>query len=455
MWGIANSNYAGTMGLHLNPASIVNSYIKQEIHIFSGDIFLNNNYIYIREGTHPITKMITGQSIPDEDFLDDYTTEDKFMYSNVQFKFPGFYYSKKDFGFALNFGMRENSSINDFPYHLAKFFWDGFNYSPQHGQNFSSGSYTVNSYLLSEISLTLGKNLLSKNNHELNGGITIQPTFGHIGASIVTDFQDYIVPNSDTLFSYQLNSEYSHAIPNFGSNGGEGFNLFKVRGTGIGGSIGIKYTNYIGNSGITTAYRNRRIKSYNYKLGFSLIDVGFTSYKKEQTNINFTSANVLWDGISTVQITSVAFADSLFSSVFAGGTQAIDNNKAFKVFLPMAISTQFDYSFNARFFAAANFITSVPLNTQTVRRPTQLSITPRYETPDFEVSLPYSLYRMKDSRLGLAARYKWFVLGTDMLGPWLGNSDFYGFDLYFGFKVSSYPNSKARNRRNNPCPAFE
>ncbi|NNM16926.1 MAG: hypothetical protein HKO56_09730, partial [Bacteroidia bacterium] len=179
MWGIANSNYAGTMGLHLNPASVVNSYVQQEIHILSGDIFINNNYIYLREGTHPLGKMITGQSISDDDYLDDYNTSDKFMYKNVQFKYPGFYYSRKDFGFAINFGTRTNTSINDFPYHLAKFFWEGFDYTPQHNQNFESGKYTLNSYLVNEVSLTLGKNLVRSSNHEVNVGITIQPTFGH------------------------------------------------------------------------------------------------------------------------------------------------------------------------------------------------------------------------------------------------------------------------------------
>src|SRR4051812_19109176 len=45
MWGIANSNYAGNMGMHLNPASMVGAPYKYEINLVAGDFFFDNNYL--------------------------------------------------------------------------------------------------------------------------------------------------------------------------------------------------------------------------------------------------------------------------------------------------------------------------------------------------------------------------------------------------------------------------
>src|SRR6266481_5811765 len=47
MCGIANSNYAGNMGVHLNPASIVGAPYKYEINLIAGDFFVDNNYVYL------------------------------------------------------------------------------------------------------------------------------------------------------------------------------------------------------------------------------------------------------------------------------------------------------------------------------------------------------------------------------------------------------------------------
>src|SRR4051812_39592029 len=45
--GIANSNYAGVTGITLNPASMVGSRLKWDVNIIGGDLFLQNNYVYI------------------------------------------------------------------------------------------------------------------------------------------------------------------------------------------------------------------------------------------------------------------------------------------------------------------------------------------------------------------------------------------------------------------------
>ena len=47
MLGIANSNYAGNMGMEMNPSSMVGMPFKYEWNYISGDIFAQNDYIYV------------------------------------------------------------------------------------------------------------------------------------------------------------------------------------------------------------------------------------------------------------------------------------------------------------------------------------------------------------------------------------------------------------------------
>src|SRR5688572_10671840 len=49
-WGAGHSNFAGIMGLGLNPSSIVDAPYSSEFGLLSVDIFADNNYIYLKKG---------------------------------------------------------------------------------------------------------------------------------------------------------------------------------------------------------------------------------------------------------------------------------------------------------------------------------------------------------------------------------------------------------------------
>ena len=72
MWGISNSNYAGNMGINLNPSTIVGAPYKYEIHYFSMDNFAQNSYIYLPAGANVIVRGITGKLGSEKNFYDLY-----------------------------------------------------------------------------------------------------------------------------------------------------------------------------------------------------------------------------------------------------------------------------------------------------------------------------------------------------------------------------------------------
>ena len=106
--------------------------------------------------------------------------------------------------------------------------------------------------------------------------------------------------------------------------------------------------------------------------------------------------------------------------------------------LPAAISFQFDWNFYKNFFVNATMVKGfMHDNKQGSERPDVYSLTPRYETRSFEVSVPFSLlyYGHLQPRLGVAARVGCFFFGGDALGGLLKLNDFEGADFYAGIHV--------------------
>ena len=137
------------------------------------------------------------------------------------------------------------------------------------------------------------------------------------------------------------------------------------------------------------------------------------------------------------------FNNQFYSNPAAGKTA--DN---YSLILPGAASLQFDYSVTPTFYVNLSVIQRLPLGDYAVKRANQISITPRYETRRFEIAVPYSLYDYYRNRIGLAIRYGVLVLGTDMIGPYTGLSNAYGFDFFVGIKYQFFGDCHARKRNN-------
>src|SRR5688572_12682018 len=102
MWGAANSNYAGTMGHELNPASIVAAPFRWEIHFISADASVMNNYMYLARNSEAIRLGVKGESVNEERFLDRYTTNDKKAFGSLYIKLPALMYSTRKWGLGFH-----------------------------------------------------------------------------------------------------------------------------------------------------------------------------------------------------------------------------------------------------------------------------------------------------------------------------------------------------------------
>jgi len=449
MLGFSNSNFAGNMGMGRNPSLFVGSPYIHEFNLISGDIFIDNDYVFLRKKSSLFVKSLSGETVPDDRISDYYDSRTKNAYANVFLRGPSFIQNREKFSWGIHTALRTNLSATNVPFHLAKFIKEGFDYTPQHDSKYSSPPFRSASLIWAEVGGTYGKKIFEERNKKyLAAAVTLKLIAGFDGAYVNLTKFDYEVPSSDTLIVNSATGEYAHSL----SDGEPSMqNPFAIRGYGAGIDVGLTY--YRGRvHGSGDCNRTaENLKKYKYRLGFSLIDLGLVMFKKQAEVFKFENASMVWPGINTVTFNSIGEVDTSISYYFYGDPEKSKTDDKFNIYLPTALSIQFDYCVMPRIYVNASLVQAVPLSKYAVVRASQVAITPRYETRGFEASLPLTFYEYKVPHLGFALRYKFFVLGTDRLGSFTGLWNATGYDIYFGFKFNVCEKRK-RGGKDPFCP---
>ena len=118
---------------------------------------------------------------------------------------------------------------------------------------------------------------------------------------------------------------------------------------------------------------------------------------------------------------------------------SLTDQSDFRIWLPTALSAQFDYNFGHDLYVNATYVQGIRMGSPGVKRETLLAVTPRYETPDWEVNLPLSIVDFRHPAIGLAIRIFYLVIGTEKLGTFLNLTDISGIDLYFALNINLNP----------------
>jgi hypothetical protein len=448
LMGISNSNFAGNMGIFMNPSSIVMAPYKSEFNILSGDIFLDNNYIYLKKNSQAVVKTITGEVVPSERFGDYYTVIAKRGYASGWLMGPAYIKNNNNQAWGLHVAVKTAASVNDLPYHIAKFGYEGFDYELQHNVNYTTGLFKSAGLGWAEIGGTYAR-VLTKNpndKHIIKAGISLNYLVGSFGIYANPESIEYMVPDAHTLIVNNLTATYGHSSP---IDGEHLFNdLMKIRGRGVSASLGFTYINNLNHAGYDCYESADSEKKYNYMMGVSLIDFGYIHFSSEDTRtFAYENNSTYWAGIDSTKLTNLFSFDTLLSNRFYGSPLASQSGKEFRVYLPSAASLQFDYCIAPKYYANATIIQRVPVADIRVQRPNQAAVSLRYETRRTEVALPLTFFEYSKPHLGLAVRYGMLMLGTDRLGTYLGLWDATGIDFFFGIKFSRCESGKGKGKR--------
>ncbi len=452
MNGIAHSNFAGNMGIEMNPASIAMMPYRFEFNVLSGDIFFQNDYIYFPASQIPTGKFARLAPFKHEDFSDHYNKKPKNAYASLLLKGPSAVWRNDDIAYGIHFSMRSQISATNVPYHLAKFFWEGSDYTPQQKIPWKSTAFEAGALVYAECGFTIAKTIRKKQQNITTGGATLNFLLGMSGAYLNSTMLDYTFVDQSLLMIKGEDINYGHAIPY-----GNEKNYLHPRGMGASFNLGIQhFYNYVGQA-YKPGMSGVKLKKYNVRLGLSLIDIGFIHYAENARNYALNNNTAQWPGFDTTHFKNIASVDSALSYHLYNDAERSQAGKGFTIILPAAVSGQVDWSITPKFYLNLTVIQNIQIFEKSVTRPSQVSLTPRFETRRVEVSMPLSLYQYNFFRAGLAVRYKWIVLGTDNLGWWPGLYEMNGLDFYFGFKYTSdiYDNIRFKKGKGGHCPAYK
>lgn len=442
MWGMVNSNFAGSAGLSINPSSLVNSKLYMDIHLVSGDIFVDNNYLYIHKEDYSLFKMLRGDAPAygkNNNAFDRFiNTERKNAYMNIRIQGPSFMLVQGDHAFAFHTAFRSVLRLKSMPYEITNFLYEGLEYTPQHNINYRDYNFSLTNMEWTELGLTYSRVIHKRGLDRFTGGITLKYLSGIAGGYLNARSIDYVVLDDSTINVHNLDAEIGYSIPIDYQDNDVMLTDPLFKGRGFGADIGFTFvrTKRVAESRTYSKLCRQAYPDYYYRIGVSLMDIGMIKFSKNAQKQKFDNNSAYLDRLDTLNYYNLSQITEYLSSMFYSDPDASLQGNSISIALPSAVSAQLDYQFRPDWYINASAVVPFPMGRIWIKRPYQLSLTPRYENWLYEVSLPVSLYDMKYPRIGLAARFAFLTIGTDKLGGFFGLSDFTGMDIYFAIKIN-------------------
>lgn len=446
MWGISNSNYSGNMGIFLNPATIVGAPYKYEFNILAGDFFAENTYIYFPPSSKIIPRSLFGTVPAGKIFFDDYTGNPQSGFAHTLLIGPSYIKNNGASAWGFHTAYRNEMSVLKAPAGLSKFAYEKYKYPNAFGQRLSSNPFSIAWMSWAEAGLTVGKVYMETEKNYLKWAATGNLLVGFDGMFLDARQLDYTFYDSTHSVIHAMDATLGHALNADGNS-----SLFGIRGVGLGATVGAMYMRHRNPGAFDCNKTSDQFKKYQYRLGLSLMDIGGIRFFRQAQQLTVrTTTDRSWDGIDTVKFTTMAAFDTLISTKVNGNTTI--SNKGFTMWLPSAISLQFDYCLLPRVYANATWVNRIHFSPKEVARGNQVDLSVRYERRRYEAALDFTMFEYKQPSMGIGLRYSFFVIGTDRLLQWLSLTDVKSFDFFFGFKFNTcnWP-----FKRNGPdCPAY-
>ncbi len=457
MYGVGLGNYSGVMSTLYNPAMLTNTKTFLDVNIATADVFFRNNMYYIPKSDYSIFKAIRLQAPPK------YGSDsiNALLYNNYNTKFvnlslrtigPSASFQYGNHGFALTTGARFFISGNNIPWEFPVISYIGIKDDSIHNINFIDYNLDLSSTAWMEVGLSYAYNVYKYYDKQLTVGVTIRKIWGYAGLSLAANNFNYIIVNDSTINIKNMNSTLGFALPvNYNKNEINNNPFFKGNGYSL--DVGVVYVKKKRGYRRWDKYSlcSQPYEDYDYRIGVSILDLGNIKFKNNAQYHAYNDVNIYWENYDTLNYSSVNQVINSLSNVFYGNPTTSLQANSFSIGLPTAVSVQMDFHILKNFYTAGFWIHPISFNSHSIRRAAQIAVVPRYETRRFEISLPFSMYDYKYYRVGLAARFGFFTIGTERLGTWLGMADLNGLDIYASIKFNFGIKGYCHSRRESAC----
>ena len=464
MTGIVTGNYSGSNSIYMNPSLIANSHVNWDLNLFTGHVFLENNYFYLPGGETNIPEVIKGEySFPlypkpygygDRNVHTYYKDPSlKQINTNIRMVGPSFMFRHKDHAFAFHLNTRVITTLDDLPYDMANFAYFGSDFYPQHNINYRRDDYEMAALAFMEAGLSYATVLRRSGYSHWSAGITVNRIIANSGAYISGGFTDYILYNDSIMNVDDWNIEMGLSLPMDYHASEPRYVDDLVRGNGWGADIGVTWQySYRGYRKKAAPWAHKKhFEPYDLRLGASILDLGFVRFDRNAEKHIFKDVSNHYINVEDLEFDNISQELRDVSELFYGDPEASYAASSFRIWLPVALSLQADWHIEKEYYLSGMVVLPMYLSKAQLRRPALVNASPRFETRALGIGLPVTLYDFRYPRIGFWIRVYDLTVGTDKLGGYLPGRDFTGMDLYASYKITFPFRTKSRYERRNPC----
>lgn len=434
--GAATDNYVTTQKVIYNPASIADPKPFSDFRIVGISQLLQNNYIYL----------------PRADFtsepLDNYDPSKKYnLYAESDIYGPAFTRAFEHRAFSINIRVRNHVIGRKVPASVAKFAFEGLTYEPLHDEVFDEKRFMIKNMAWGELGLSYAQIVQRRGNSILTAGGTLKLLNGVSNISFIANELKYSVDSAD-LDALNYKGKLVLTLP----GGNQGW------GTGI--DIGIEYKRMFKDNNshhIPHSLKGQcQVKDYKYKIGLSMVDLGFINFKKSTANYKFNNDELyLQNYVASPPSGITDIERKVDEAIAASGADVQKKDKSFST-LPLTFILQGDYNFENNIYLNAQLLIGMQqYNFAGAERMSTFTLTPRYELEKLTVALPISVYRYGKPGVGIYARLWWLSVGMNNVVPILAKKDLYNVDVYASVNIPVFHSRPCRgyeNHKGDYCP---
>ena len=433
-FGIGNSNYSGLLGARINPATMAGSPIQWEVNGLSVGVLYDNTFVYNPKGSVPAFgfRTILKGIIDNEHFATNYSPGDE----NKRYQFalstevlgPSFQLAlgnDQQIGFTI--AARGYANIRDLPGSTAENAWAYLQDPHLWNRPLSDNSTRLNGMGWLEYGFRYSAVLFDDGENQWKAGISVNYLQGIAAAYVKNTHLNYNL--GDTTQIAFTNSSVDYGRTDYDSYRKIGDYSDLNHGHGFGADLGVVFVH---------ADNTRRPGDYRYRLGLSIMDIGAINFNRNAAAYHLRTDNGTFSHWHQDALMSNALIDKTLSAVFYGG----DSSRSlaaghFTMALPTAISVQGDYRVQPHYYINTTIVKGFGHGDgQGVVQPDLYSVTPRYESRWWDISVPLSLlyYGQWRARAGLAVRAGWVFFGGDAPVGLLAINNMHGVDFYAGVR---------------------
>ena len=483
--GIAESNYAGTLGVFNNPANVVDTRQMVFINLAGVGIEFQNNYVRW-DAPYSVGSMIINKvssqyrnSTNNKIIVKDTYKKTNENVNNVAAYLNGAVIGpsigldikKWKMGVAGGIRYRYLNSISNTDPSIGNSLVLGAYSKDFVGKDIKNSSLYINSGFFNEIYGTMG--LVIKNDAEqmVKVGATAKYIYSNSFGSIeASDFSyklqnDPTNPSLNELVLADVKGSLASAsiyekleLQNFTTQ----MRSINGQGKGLGLDLGVVYEfrpdyRKFSRNRNGKNFTDPTINKYTYKISFSLIDIGFLKFSGPMVKLNSLDGKTQTINFGDIQkFKGIEQLIGDLESIFGLGP----GQSSFSILMPASAVTSFDYKYSEKLYLNLTYRQYLlPSARRGVIGHSGLYFTPRFEKKYFEFAIPVGLdNNFRNFNLGLSMRAAGLYFGFDNLTGIFNTFNPRGASLFAGAFIPIYhklPGSPLKCFDVNNKPSFK